>query len=254
MIRGIYAAASGMVANFRRQLILTNNISNVSTPGYKQDVTASSEFANLLIATDGEAQSGALGPWDFVGPTGAGTELDAVRLDPSQGALTETGNPLDLAISGPGYFAVQTPSGTVYTRNGTFFRDSLGRLSTADGGLVLGENGPIQIPAGEIVVGWDGTLTAGNDVAGRIRVVDFGPEENMIKLGNNYLAPENAGAQEQPAAGAAISQGFLEHSNVDLAKAMVDVMSAMRSYEASQKMIQLQDQTLAAAVNEVGKV
>ncbi|MCL4533660.1 MAG: flagellar basal-body rod protein FlgF [Bacteroidetes bacterium] len=254
MIRGIYAAASGMVANFRRQLILSNNISNVSTPGYKQDVTSSSEFANLLMATDAQAQGGTLGPWDFIGPTGAGTELDAVKLDMSQGDLTETGNPLDLAISGPGYFAVQTPSGTAYTRNGTFFRDALGRLTTADGGLVLGDDGPIQIGAGDIAVSSDGTVSAGGEVAGRVRLVDFGPQENMVKTGNNYLAPENPAAQEGPAQRAAISQGFLEHSNVDLAKAMVDVMSAMRSYEASQKMIQLQDQTLAAAVSEVGKV
>ncbi len=254
MIRGIYAAASGMVANFRRQMVLTNNVTNVSTPGYKQDVTASSEFASMLIAKQ-HGTEGSIGPWDEVGPTGAGTELDVVRIDMSQGALTETGNPLDLAISGPGYFAVQGQDGaTLYTRNGTFFRDAAGTLVASDGSPVLGDNGPIQIGPGEIFVGPDGTIMAGDQVAGRIRIVDFDPQEKMVKLGGSYLVPQNAGAQEQPAQGAAISQGFLEHSNVDLGQAMIDMMSAMRSYEASQRMTQLQDQTLAAAVNEVGKV
>ncbi len=249
MIRGVYAAASGMVANFRRQMVLTNNVTNVSTPGYKQDVTASSEFASMLITKDPSA-----GLWDALGPSGSGTELDTVRIDLSQGDMVETGNPLDLAIAGPGYFVVQGPNGTAYTRNGTFFRDAAGMLLTEDGSPVLGENGPIQIGPGEIAVGPDGTVMAGTQVAGRIRIVDFGPQENMIKQGANYLVPENTGAQELPAQGAAVSQGFLEHSNVDLAKAMVDMMSAMRSYEASQKLVQLQDQTVAAAVNEVGKV
>ncbi len=255
MIRGIYAAASGMVANFKRQLITTNNLTNVSTPGYKQDVSSASEFANFLVVKDPATAYMPGSAYDFVGPSGSGTELDMVQLDLSQGSLRETGNPLDLAISGPGFFAIQTETGTVYTRDGTFMQDAQGYLCRADGAFVLSEiNTPLQLPPGEVSVAGDGTVTVGDQTIGRIKLVDFAPGEVLVKVGNNCLVPENAGAQELPAQGAAVSQGFLEHSNVDIAKATVDMLSALRSYEASQRLLQLQDQTLAVAVNEVAKV
>jgi len=167
----------------------------------------------------------------------------------------ETGNPLDLAINGAGFFAVQTPSGTLYTRDGTFFRDSEGRLARADGGLLLSEDdAPLQVGTGDIIVEGDGTVSSGGQTVGRIRVVDFDPTQRLLKLGSNYLAPEDPVTPEIAAAGAAISQGFLERSNVDLARASVEMITAVRSYEASQRMIQLQDQTLDRAINDVGKV
>lgn len=254
MIRGIYAAASGMLSNFRRQMIVTNNITNVSTTGYKQDVIASSDFSNLLMIEDAGALRRSPRLLSVVGPLGTGTELEEVQLDLSQGQLVETGNPLDLAITGLGYFAVQMPTGTYYTRDGSFFRDALGRLARADGGLLLGENGPIQVGEGAVLVDGDGTVAVDGKVVGRIRLVEFDPQEPLVKLGNNYLVPANRGAPEAAAQGAAINQGFLEQSNVDVTRAMVEMLSAMRSYEASQRMVQLQDQTIERAVNEVGKV
>ncbi len=254
MIRGIYTAASGMVSNFRRQSIVTNNLANVSTTGYKQDVTASSDFSNMLMIKEAAAARPSSKPWESIGTLGAGTELGEIQLDQSQGDLAETGNALDLALNGPGYFAIQTPAGTYYTRDGSFYRDPTGLLARADGGLLLGENGPIQVGEGNIVVDGDGTVSVDGQVAGRIRTVEFGPQDRLLKIGSNYVAPENANVQPQAAQGTAISQGFLERSNVDVTRAMVEMMSAMRSYEASQRMVQLQDQTLDRAVNDVGKV
>ena len=254
MIRGLYSAASGMVSNFRRESIITNNLANVSTIGYKQDLTAPSDFANLLMVQQGGPNGSPPNSQGAVGPMGTGTELGEIRLDLSQGDIAETGNPLDLAISGPGYFAVQTPNGTYYTRDGEFFRDALGRLARSDGGLLLGDNGPIQVGEGNIVIDGDGTVTVDGQVAGRIRLADFGPQEQMLKIGNNYLVPANPNARVVAAQSAAINQGFLEHSNVDMTRETVEMLSAMRSYEASQRMIQLQDQTLDRAVNDVAKV
>lgn len=252
MIVGLYTAASGMVASFTRQKIVANNLANVSTTGFKQDLPVPSDFENMLVSQ----ATGSAGPhpWDAVGEMGSGTQLADIKLDLSQGPLAETGKPLDLAISGPGFFSIQTPTGVQYTRDGTFFRDALGRLARADGGLVLGDNGPIQIGEGEILVDGDGTVKVGGQVAGRIRLVDFDPAEKLVKSGNNYLVPANAGALEQPAVGVAINQGFLERSNVDLNQATVEMLATLRSYEASQKMVQLQDQSLQLAVSEVGRV
>jgi len=255
LIRGLYSAASGMVFNFKQELTVMNNLANVSTTGYKKEKITSSDFSNLMIVPQtGGGMGSPLLAGAAIGTVGAGTEPSEIGLDQSQGDLVDTGNPLDLALSGPGFFAVQTPSGTFYTRDGTFFKDAMGRLATANGGLVLGENGPIQIGQGDVLVDGDGTVSVGGKVVGRIRLVDFDPQETMLKIGDNYLVPENPNAQARAAATAVINQGYLERSNVDPTSEMVDMLSALRAYEASQKMIQLQDQTLDRAVNEVSKV
>jgi len=254
MIRGIYAAASSMVSNFRRQQVVANNVANASTTGYKQDMAIPTDFPKMLIMGGSGSRRGMDSLFDAIGGLGSGMDLSEVLLDLSQGDFTETGNALDLAINGAGFFAVQTLLGQQYTRDGTFFRDASGHLARADGGLLLGEDGPIQANGGEILIDGDGTVTVDGEVAGRIRLVDFGPQDKLVKVGNNYVVPESPDAQERPAEAAAINQGFLERSNVDLTRAMVEMMSAMRSYEASQKMILLQDQALDRAVNEVGRV
>lgn len=251
MIQGLYAATSGMVANFQRQLIIANNLANALTPGYKQDISAASDFSNFFIV-----EQGVDGPnvSAEVGSLGTGTELDDIRLDLTQGDLVETGNPLDLAISGPGYFVVQTPNGVRYTRDGSFYRDALGRLVKADGALVLGQNGPISVGDGDVLVEGDGAVVVDGELVDHLRIADFGPEMIMYKLGNNYFLPADTNAQELAPRGTVVNQGFLEQSNVDVTRAMVEMMAAMRSYEASQKMVQLQDQTLEQAVNDIARV
>ena len=254
MIRGIYAAASSMVSNRRRELIVANNLANVSTDGYKQDVAVPSDFPSMPVVGTGETGNPLASPWEAIGSVGTGMDLSEILVDVSQGDLVETGNPLDLAITGSGFFTVQTANGTLYTRDGTFFRDPNGNLARADGGLLLGDKGPIQVGQGDVVVDGDGTVSVGGKVAGKIKLSDFDPKERLVKVGNNYLTPADPNAQVQAAKGAAVSQGFVERSNVDLNRQMVEMMSAMRSYEANQKIITLQDQMLGLTVNEVGKV
>lgn len=243
-----------MVSNFRRQMIIANNLANATTVGYKQDLTTFSDFTNVLTVWKEASGPGTLAASHPIGTLGTGAELEEISLDLSQGDLNETGNALDLAISGPGFFAIQTPLGTLYTRDGSFHRNTAGQVARADGGLLLGESGPLEAGAGDILVDGDGRVSVDGQVVGEIRLVEFGPQDRLLKLGGNYLAPEDPAAQERAAEGAAINQGFLERSNVDLMRASVEMLSAMRSYEASLKLVQLQDQTLERTVNEIGKV
>lgn len=243
MIRGIYSAASGLLAQMARQLVTSNNLANLNTPGYRQDIASLREYPGLDLFRlfDGQmSQVGQLG-------TGAATELGVVDL--SQGALVDTGNPLDLAISGPAFFAIQTPDGIRYTRDGSFARDAQGLLVNSSGLPVLGEGGPILLPEGEVVVNGDGLVTVAGQQVGRLLLTEFQPGQ-LRKVGSNLFEALAAG---QPPANSAVNQGFLEKANVDVTQAVVDMMAATRSYEASLRLLQMQDEILSKSVNEIGR-
>jgi flagellar basal-body rod protein FlgF len=244
MIRGIYSAASGLLAQMARQLAISNNLANLNTPGYRQDLTSLREYPGLDLFRlyDGQAAQ--------VGELGAGVATELGVVDLSQGALVDTGNPLDLAISGPAFFAVQTPEGIRYTRDGSFSRSAQGILVNALGFPVLGEGGtPIQLPDGEVTVDGDGTITAGGQQVGRLLLAEFQPGQ-LRKAGSNLFEALGAGGT---AANSAVNQGFLEMANVDVPQAVVDMMAATRSYEASLRLLQMQDEILSKSVNEIGR-
>ncbi|MGQ9674412.1 MAG: flagellar basal-body rod protein FlgF [Chloroflexota bacterium] len=255
MIRGLYTAASGMMANIIRQQATTNNLANVNTPGYKEDAPLPVAFPEMLVASVGGVSRFPAVPWyPPVGDLGTGIVIGGVETNLSQGSLKETSNSLDLAIDGEAFFAVQAENGaTYYTRNGAFARDATGRLVTADGFLVLGEMGPFQLPEGEVTVAEDGTVAVDGHAAGRIRVVEFSDGTVLQKMGNCLFAPVG-GEQPATAVNSSVRQGFLEMSNVDAARSMVEMMSALRSYEAEQRALSVQNQTLGLAVNELGRV
>ncbi len=243
MIRGIYTTASGLLAQMARQLAVSNNLANLNTPGYRQDVTSLRESPGLDISRlfDGQVTPlGALG-------TGVATEIGGIDL--SQGPLLDTGNPLDLSISGPAFFAVQTPEGVRYTRDGSFSRSAEAILVNASGYPVLGEGGPIHLGDGDVVVNGDGTVLVGGQEVGRLLLTEFQPGQ-LRKVGTNLFEAQGAG---QAAANSAVNQGFLEMSNVDVAQAVVDMMAAARSYEASLRLLQMQDEILSKSVNDVGR-
>ena len=151
MIRSVYEAASAMMAQMARQLTISNNLSNVSTPGYREETLAVEDFREMYlnrISPDGDVSA--------VGGLSTAVRMERTGINLAQGALMETGNILDLAIAGGAFFAVQTPAGaTEYTRNGQFKLNNDRQIVTNDGALVLGENGPITVPAGEIFVDAD---------------------------------------------------------------------------------------------------
>jgi flagellar basal-body rod protein FlgG len=234
-----------MVANFSRAQIISNNLANLATVGYKEDVNTFRSFKSLLLnrlSADGQSQ---------VGQLGTGTEISPTVLKLDQGSLRATGNPLDLAVEGPGFFAIQTPNGVSYTRTGHLYRDLSGDLVTADGARVLGQNGTVVLPVGEPQFYPDGRIFVNGVQVDQLQLVEFTNPNTLKKQGTNrYLATEDPIAPTTTA----VRNGFVEESNVDPTKAMVDLMMVQRAYDASQMLTQLSDDTVRSAVSEVGRV
>src|ERR1700730_11059935 len=250
MIRGIYTTAASLATVTLRLGVVSNNIANASTPGYRQDRLPEEvgKPINLLgWAVDRQGRS--------VGSITLGPQVGVSQLDLTPGPIQETSNPLDLAIAGTGFFAVQAADGsTRYTRDGGFHADVDGSLRARDGSAVLDTNNQaIQLPTGpDVSVAADGTVLAGGNNVAQLQMVDFAAGQQLNKVGNGmFTAP--SGVQPQPAMGTQLYQVYLDGSNVDMTEAMVSTMNLVRAYEANQKLMQMQDSTLKQAVNDVGR-
>ncbi len=254
MIRGLYTAAAGMAVATRWQEVLSNNLTNASTPGYKGDRLLTQSFPGLMLSrlNDQKPPGWRVSLRPQVGWLATGAAVRRTAVDFTPGALKETGSPLDLAISGSGFFVVQTDAGEAYTRAGTFTLDQAGRLVTRNGHLVLGVDGVLEFPSTDragIVVARDGSVRSGERVLGRLRIVDFTDRSVLTKMGGGLFRAVDVPVE---ATGYEILQGYLEESNVQAVVEMVRMIETMRSYEANQKAIQAHDQALGKAVNEVG--
>lgn len=228
MDRGLYIAASGMLAEQVRQDQIANDLANAATPGYKADRTTQTAFNSLLLANSVTGQS--------VGAQSTAVEVDQVTTDFTPQPARDTGEPLDFAIVGEGFFAVQTAGGTAYTRNGQFMADAQGRLVTAQGDPVLGRGGAT------IRVGADGTVDPR-----RLGVVAL---RNPRKTADSLVTGTPAGTTGV----GQVRSSALEGSGANATTAMVDMISSMRAYEAGQKVIQTIDDTLGKASTQVGSL
>lgn len=248
MIKGIYSATSGMLAETTRTDVISNNLANVNTPGYKKDIAVTKDFASTLIERINDGSD-----TPVIGSAGVGVIVDEVKPVQTQGPIRQTGNSLDVAIDGKGYFMVQTPNGIRYTRNGTFTQNAQSELVTQDGYRVLGNNNnPIQLRGSNVTITEDGTLLANNVAINKLQYVEFANEKQLDKEGYSlYTAPE--GVQPQRATGR-LRQGSLEMSNVNVISEMVNLISNYRAYEVNAKTVQAHDQLLQKAATEVGKV
>src|SRR3954470_13048270 len=224
MERGLYIAATGMVSEMVRQDQIANDLANASTPGYKADRSSQASFGDLLLRNTVSGQT--------VGPLGMGVQIAQITTDTSAAPLRETGEPLDFAIQGDGWFGIQTPQGVRYTRNGQFQLSAQGVLIDAMGNAVIGRGGPIRAAA-------DGTV----DPA-QLSVFNV---PNPRKVGDSYVT----GAAGGQATGT-VRAGALEGSNANPARSMVDMIASFRSFEASQRVIHTIDETLQKASNVVG--
>ncbi|HHW13425.1 MAG TPA: flagellar basal-body rod protein FlgF [Firmicutes bacterium] len=255
LLRGLYIGASGMLLELRRTETIANNLANAATNGYKRDELVEEAFPAIFLHRFNDQTGLAYGPPAYpapVGQLGLGAAAVETVSDLAAGPLTETRNPLDLALTGEGWFAVQTPNGVRYTRDGAFTRDAQGLLVTEGGYPVLGEQGPLTLPAGAVEVGPDGTVAVEGQISGRLRLARFAPGTRLVKEGDNLFL---AGGPEQPLdPGTAVRQGFIERSNVNTVREMIGLIASVRSYEAHQKLIQAQDELLQKTVNEVGRV
>ncbi|MPM36300.1 Flagellar basal-body rod protein FlgG [bioreactor metagenome] len=250
MVRGLYSAATGMTVQRNRMDVLTNNIVNAETTGFKSDSLHTSSFDEVMLKRINDPNVSIYGGSD-VGAYDYGTHIDELVTDFSEGNFEQTGKPTDLAIQGEGFFAVETPNGERYTRAGNFTVNSEGYLVTGDGNYVLGENGRIYVGSDKFTVSADGTVTGSLANRDKLKTVTFSDLGLLRKEGNNlYYA--YGGAAAVPAK-SVVQQGVQEGSNVDISDEMVDMLTVYRKYEASQKITSMTDDSLELAVN-LGKV
>ena len=175
--------------------------------------------------------------------------------DLSQGVLQNTGNQLDLAISGQGFFTVQGPSGSLYTRNGSFRLDPSGKLISAEGYAVQGTSGALTLPAKlPIDISSDGTVMQDGKVIGQLQIADFTSGAGLVKQGNNYFRATDPGATVKPSAGSTVEQGKLEASNSGTAESAVRLVSIMRQFEMLQKAASMGADMDKQAIEQVAKI
>jgi flagellar basal-body rod protein FlgF len=252
MIKGLYAAASAMLAGLARQQALAHNVANMDTPGFKEVLVSLEDFAETPVVHPPGGDPGRSG-LQYLGRLGLGVESSPEETDFTAGGVKFTGETLDLAINGTGFFRVQTGAGERYTRDGRFSRDAAGQLVTVDGYRVLDDGGqPVELPEGAISVQPDGTITVEGEQVSRLGLANFtDPAAELTRdLPNLFVA---AGAPSSEELGT-LSQGYLEMPNVDPAQMMTQMVSVTRAYEAAQRMVQTQDELLGQTINTLGRL
>lgn len=269
MLRGFYTATAGMLAQQRRTEMLSNNIANANTPGYKSDQASLKAFPEMLLQRVESSKVPAPAS-PTVGTLNTGVYLQEMIPQFTQGDLRETGLSSDVALveelvpfneetnaKGALLFAVQTQANEVrYTRNGQFKRNENGEL-TLGGNPVLGTNGqPISVPSDQFEITPDGTVRVDGAEQAQIEIVFAGDTRTLIKEGNGLFSSENElqTAVGSPDISYQLKQGYVEGSNVDVSKSYTEMMTAYRAFEANQKVLQAYDRSMDKAVNEIGRV
>ena len=249
MIRGLYIATTGMLSQQRRMDVLTNNLANAETTGYKEDQLLVRSFDDMLIERINDPA--VVGYSAQVGPLSPGIHVDEVATRHGEGPLEETNLSTDLALTGSGYFVVNTPDGERYTRSGQFAVSADGFLITAEGHQVQGQDGPVFVGGSQFTVETDGRVTSPFGIT-QLRLVDFEDPTGLRKEGSNLYSDFAAGLQEE--AQAQVRQGFLEGSNVDLSRQMTQMIEIQRSHEINQRIVKMMDERLGKAVNDIGRL
>ena len=239
MLQGLYSAAAGMEAQQTVIDGIGNDLANVDTPGYQGEVIG---FHDLLYSSAGQSSGSNVA-------IGAGAAAAQVGWDQTQGAVQQTGNPLDVAINGPGYLQVRRPDGTLaLTRNGTLQLSATGQLTT---NLGMPLQPPVTVPPGtqasDITIGSDGKVSVNGRAFGQIQLVSVASPNNLLADGSSLYSATAASGPTVPATGATLQQGALTASNVDLASDMTAMINAQQSYDMASHAIQYQDQMLQIA-------
>lgn len=259
MIRGLYISSMGM--NVQRVKVegISNNLSNISTPGYKREGVAVQSFPQMFLVQKVRPQFGNRlilpGAPKIIGTMETGVRADTFT-DFAPGAVQETGNPYDLMISGPGFFSLSVPSEgdpdrACYTRKGTFKVGPEGYL-VVNGYRVLGEAGAIKVGDEGFTVAPDGTVESGGVPVDKLRLVEFDDAAALRKETDGVFV--NTAGAGRAANESTVRQGFLEMANVNAIDQMADLVSVTRAYEANQRLIQSHDELLAKAVNQIGSL
>ncbi len=263
MIRGIYTSAAGMTAQLAKQDVISNNLANVNTTGYKQDVAVFRTRMDKLIYRLEQSQQRPDADARRMGGLSTGVYLDEIATRFESGPIRQTENPYDFALEGEGFFVLQEEDGTqLLTRDGSFARSAEGFLVDKSGRKVLGRGeNPIQLGDGRAQVGRDGSVSIEQLAGGTQQQVPAGfllvvtvadPLRDLSKQGDNAFRLV-AGAESEPAQGTYVVQEALEASTVNSVREMVEMIAVNRAYEASQRILTAQDETLGKAVNEIAR-
>jgi flagellar basal-body rod protein FlgG len=253
MIRGIYTSALGMITNMQRMDVITQNMANVNTTGYKRDHVVSHQFSDVFMSRMNDPGLRMFRSWP-IGKLNPGVFVDDVFTAFTQGPLQQTSNSLDLALSGQGFFVVELDGEQLFTRDGAFTMLN-GLLMTPEGARVQGLNGDIIIPDGNITIDEQGRITVNDEYVDTLRFANFTRDglHSLRKMQDNlFRVSEYTAGEEIPFTGLVV-QGFLEGSNVNIVQEMVQMITTSRSFETNQRMITLQDGTLQRAVNDIAR-
>jgi flagellar basal-body rod protein FlgF/flagellar basal-body rod protein FlgG len=221
MNNGIYASSTGLLARTQELDLAANNLANANTTGFRGEHVS---FQSQLMTASANVSTRAVSSYGVLG---------SPRTDFSQGSLQQTGNSLDLALEGSGFFAVQSPNGIQYTRNGSFHLTRDGALVSAQGYPVLGSKGPITLPSGNAEISPAGVISVNGDVAGQLQLTNFDSGVPLTALGDAYFSAPSAAAT--PATQLSVRQGSLESSNINPVEAAVGLIEIQRNAEMMQR-------------------
>ena len=242
MIKGLYRSASAMVPRIRMQEVTANNLANASAPGYKRDMVFTKELSKAQIKATPRKS-------DWETPM-----IDQIYTQYDQGSLEQTENPFDVALEGDGFFVFEGTDGkTILSRAGSLTLDPSGFIVSADGRRLMGEGGAINAAGGKVDISESGQVTVDDNLIDTIRVVDVADKNDLDKIGRTEFTLSD-GVDVIKAAKYAIRQGYLESSNVNIVKEMVDMVISYRTYESDAQALKTQDDSLEKLINNVGRV
>ncbi len=254
MLRSFYTSVSSLITMENKQNVITNNMANANTNGFKSESLITKGFDEVLLATRENDVFNELGTLSL------GVNIDEINTKFTQGLIKETSRPTDFAIDGRGFFVVQRNVGgqyeNVYTRDGNFKISIDGTLMTTTGDKVLGTNlqtgavEPIFVGDSEFVLDNNNVIQVEGFANYELATVDFEDYNALTKIGDNYYKGENPMMNTN----IWVNQGYIEGSNVDLGTEMINMMTTMREFETNQKMVQIIDETMEKAATEIGRI
>ena len=251
---GLYAAVSGSRVQEKRLEIISNNLANINTSGFKEDRPVFRVFnrtENFNVLTGPGFQKGFMLSEKM---NMSYLTFSGIKTDFSTGKIKHTGNPLDVAISGSGFFVVNTPKGELYTRMGNFSLNDKGELITHGGYPLKGKGKHIKIEGTEVNIDRDGNVKVDGELVGTLRVVDFEDYSALRKVGDNLFENTGGRKNEREAEEFEIGNHYMELSNINAVKEMVKMIDVLRLYESYQKVIRSLDETDSRATRDVATV